>query len=84
MGIFGSSEEKVEEKTIDSTGNVNNNIVIQESRDIHGMLKIDEKILYIMYIMCVVEIIKLGIYVYGSFRKTLKKKYHSKNQQNNQ
>lgn len=29
MGIFESSEENMEEKTMDSTGHVNNNIVIQ-------------------------------------------------------
>lgn len=45
--IFGSSEERVEEKTIDSNGQVNNNIVIQEARDIHSQLQYNEKLLYI-------------------------------------
>lgn len=81
MGIFGSSEENMDQKVVDSTGQVNNNIVIQEARDTHEQVKINERMLTTMYIMCVVEIIKLGVYIYNRFKKNLKKKY---NQNGNQ
>lgn len=44
MGIFGSSEENVEQKIVDSNGQVNNNIVIQEARlFVHQLQEEDEE-----------------------------------------
>lgn len=80
MGIFGSSEERVEEKTVDSTGHVNTNIVIQEARDTHDIAKGNEKMLTVMYIMCLLETIKIAIYLYKCFKKNLKKKYGNQQQ----
>lgn len=77
MGIFGSSEESVEEKTVDSTGHVNNNIVIQEARDTHQQVLIGERLMYATYVLVIAEIIKLGIYLYTQWRNKIKKKYES-------
>lgn len=78
MGIFGSSEERRDEKMVESTGHVNTNIVIQEARDTHDQLKINEKMLMTMYLMCFIEIIRLGIYLFCNFKKSLKKRYAPK------
>lgn len=77
MGLFGDSSEEnnVEEKMIDSMGHVNNNIIIQEAKDTHAQVKMNEKMLMTMYIMCGIETIKLIIYLYNTFKKNLKKKY---------
>lgn len=68
MGIFGSSEESNEMKTVDTNGNVNNNIVIQEASDTHRQMIMREKLLFATYVLA--EIIKLG--------KVLKKKCQEK------
>lgn len=77
MGLFGSSEENVEEKMVDSTGHVNTNIIIQEARDTHEQVKMNEKMLITMYIMCGIEVIKLSLYLFNTFKKNLKKRYQS-------
>lgn len=82
MGIFGSSEEKVDQKTVESTGQVNNNVVIQQqARDVHTQAELNVKMLYTMYCMCAIEIFKIGTYLYVKFKKNIKKKYNQ--QQNN-
>lgn len=75
MGWFGSEEEEIEMKTVDTNGNVNNNIIIQEARDTHHQMLIGEKLLWATYALVAAEIIKLGVYLYHSFKKTIKKKY---------
>lgn len=79
MGWFTSSEEE-ETNMVDSNGQVNNNIIIQEAADIHDQTQISERVLAVMYIMCVLEIIKIGIYIYNSFVKRMKKKYGNNGQ----
>lgn len=73
MGLFGSSEERIEEKVVDSTGQVNNNIVIQEAHDTHSQLLINEKLLWATYILIALEVIKLAVYLFTTYRKKLKK-----------
>lgn len=75
MGFFGSDEQSVEEKAVDSTGHVNNNIIIQEARDTHGQLVISEKLLFGTYVLISIELIKLLIIVLSAFKKHIKKKY---------
>lgn len=72
MGLWESKEE---EKMIDTNGQVNNNIVIQEAADIHDQAKTSERILFVMYFTCILEIIKIGIFIYSCFIKKMKKKY---------
>lgn len=75
MGIFGDSIE--ETIAVDSNGQVNNNIIIQEAADIHDQTKTTERVLSVMYIMCALEVMKIGIYIYNSFVKRMKKKYRN-------
>lgn len=79
MGIFGSSEEKTEEKTVDSTGHVNNNIVIQEAADTHQQLIVNEKLFYITSLLVIFEIIKLGVFIFSGYKRRLKKMYGKNN-----
>lgn len=75
MGLFGGSEESVEQKVVDSNGQVNNNIVIQEEKDIHSQLMNNEKLLYATYILIMFEFIKLAVYLFNSYKKKIKKIY---------
>lgn len=77
MGAEQSSEN-IEEKMIDSNGQVNNNIIIQEAKDTHYQAIISEKLLYGMYVLIVVEVLKLGIYSYNMWRRQMKKRYTNK------
>lgn len=75
MGIFGDSVENT--KMVDTNGQVNNNIIIQEAADIHDQTKTSERVLLVMYFMCGLELIKFGIYIYNSFARRMKKKYQT-------
>lgn len=65
MGIFGSSEEQ----TLDSTGEVNNNIVLGNSSDNSS------KLITLVNLLCIMEAIKLGYILYSNYRRYMKKKY---------
>lgn len=78
MGIFGSSEETIESKAIDTNGQVNNNIIIQEARDTHAQMLLNEKLLFASYLLVASEALKLVIYVCHTVKKVLKKKYQGK------
>lgn len=78
MGFFGSSEESVEQKTIDTNGNVNNNIIIQEARDTHHQMILNEKLLAATYFLCALEVIKFVVYLFLGYRRNIKKRYQSK------
>lgn len=73
--LFGSDEVETETKTVDSNGNINNNVIIQEASDTHTQMLIGEKMLTATYILVLAEIIKLGVYIYHSFKKAMKKRY---------
>lgn len=75
MGGSQSSEPTFEEKTIDSAGNVNNNIVIQEAKDTHHQVQLNEKLLVATYILVFAEMMKLIIFVFSQWRNSMKKKY---------
>lgn len=77
MGIFGSSEESVEQKVVDTTGNVNNNIIIQEANDTHHQMLLSEKLLFGTYCLVGIELIKLSIYFFGAFKRHVKKRYQN-------
>lgn len=64
MGWF-SSEDSQEETMIDSTGHVNNNIIIEEARDTHHQALLTGKLVYGTYILIGIELVKLAICVYG-------------------
>lgn len=75
MGWFDSSEEASETKTVDTNGNVNNNIIIQEAKDTHLQMLASERLLFATYILVAAEGIKLFIFLFGQLKRTWKKKY---------
>lgn len=75
MGSSESTEQKFEEKAVDTMGHVNNNIIIQEAKDTHQQMLTNERLLFATYMLIVFEIIKLVIYMYTQCRGKLKKKY---------
>lgn len=81
MGWFDSSEEIVEEKLVDSNGNVNNNIIIQEAKDTHIQAALSEKLLFGTYILITIETLKLMICIYGMWKRQIKKKYDNNRNQ---
>lgn len=72
MGIFGSSEERTEEKAVDSTGHVNNNIIIREAQDTHQQMISGEKLVIATYLLVFAEILKL-IFFFKPLRKATKR-----------
>lgn len=83
MGWFSSDEEVTETKMVDSNGQVNNNIIIQEAKDTHNQMLINEKLLMATYWLVAAEILKLGLYCFQTFRRMLKKKYQPTGNNNN-
>lgn len=75
MGWFDSSEEVGDTKTVDTNGNVNNNIIIQEAADTHHNMLTSARLLYATYFLLGAEVIKLGIYLFNSYKKNIKKRY---------
>lgn len=71
INIMGSTESKDETKTVDSTGEVNNNLVIQESTTNKGGFQI----VIPLYIICGIKILELFIFIYKFQQKKMKKKY---------
>lgn len=75
MGIFGSSEETIENKAIDTNGQVNNNIIIREANDTHSQMILSEKLLIGTYVLIGLEAVKIGICLFSAYRRHVKKKY---------
>lgn len=81
MGIFSSSSEEssVETKTVDSNGNINNNIILQEAQDVHSQLLSNEKLLIATYALVFAEILKISVYLFHTLRRKIKKRYQAPN-----
>lgn len=72
--IMGGTESKDETKSVDSNGNVNNYVVIQDPISSNsGEIKI------LLYVICIIKIIELLIFIYKFHRKNLKRKYTNPN-----
>lgn len=67
MGSRTSSEEK---KTVDTTGNVNNNVVIQEPVPVET-----QEIVILLSIITTIKIFELLIFLYKQHVKGIKKKF---------
>lgn len=67
---MGNNDSKEETKTVDTTGNVNNNVIIGEPVKIHS-----NEIIMLLYIICAVKIIELILFFYKVHLKRVKKKY---------
>lgn len=79
MGGSSSSEETSESKMVDTSGNVNNNIIIQEAKDTHHQMLVAEKLLVATYLLVSAEGIKLLIFLFIQLKQTFKKKYSKTN-----
>lgn len=75
MAIFGSSEESNEIKNVDTTGMVNNNIILQEAKDTHDQLAISERLVFGTYVLIGLEVVKIVICLISAYRRRLKKQY---------
>lgn len=82
MGWFSSSEEPNEEAIIDSSAHVNTNIIIQEANDTHHQAVLSEKFIYGTYVLIGLEIVKLFICSYNVWKRHIKKRYKSTNNNN--
>lgn len=82
MGIFGSSEESIENKAIESNGQVNNNIILQEASDTHSQMVLSEKLLFGTYVLIGLETIKIAICLFSAYRRHMKKQYQQRTNQN--
>lgn len=80
MGNSGSSEGTTENKAVDSNGNINNNIIIQEAkRDIHDQLLIGGKLIIGTYILIGLEAVKITICLFSAYQRYMKKRYQKGN-----
>lgn len=67
---MGSEESKAEVKTVDSTGAVNNNLVINDPVQIeHKLLEI------LLWTICIIKILEFLLLIYKIHRKNLKKQF---------
>lgn len=60
-------------KQVESDGEVNNNVVINETSNSNGV----PQLVIIAWIICALKIFEFAIYIYNCHQKRLKKKYTS-------
>lgn len=75
MGGSSSSEESNENRMVDSMGQVNNNVIVQAVHDTHATVQLNERMLQVAYTLVAIETIKLLLYLFCAYKKTLKKRY---------
>lgn len=83
MGSSESSEVKTEQKFVDANGQVNNNIIIQEAKDTHAQMLLNGKLLYATYFLILIELLKLSLYSFCAYKKSLKRKYQKEKKSEN-
>lgn len=59
------------QKTVESSGEVNNNVVINEPEHLNQQFQI----LLVGWIICAIKIIEFALFIYKRHQKQLKKKY---------
>lgn len=67
---MGSSQSQQETKTIESSGQVNNNVVIQETEDVYSM-----ELVILLSLLCALKILEMGIFLYNKYKQQMKRKY---------
>lgn len=68
MGLF-SSKTETEEKVVDTTGNVNNNVVINGQVDVVSM-----EIVTLLWIICALKVIEFIYFLYTKCYRNMKKR----------
>lgn len=71
MGLFGSSEER-----INSAGHVNTNVIIQEARDTHTQMLYGEKMYYLTLALVGFGTVKLAVFLFNAYTGRIKKLYN--------
>lgn len=66
---MGTSESKHEEKTVDATGNVNNNVVIGGPVDVYSL-----DIVILLGIICFLKITEFIYFIYTKHYRNMKKR----------
>lgn len=69
MGSWFSKNEEIK-KTVESTGQVNNNVIVEDSVTIHNT-----EIIILLYIIAIVKAIEFIVFLYNAHTKRLKRKY---------
>lgn len=79
-----ASQEETELKMVDTNGNVNNNIIIQqkEAKDVHTQMLISEKLYWVNCILIMFEVWKVGVYIFHSVKKSWKRNQEIINRNN--
>lgn len=67
MGIFGSSEEQ----TLESNGEVNNNVIVGNPVNIENNLMVA-----LLSIICFIKVVEVIYIAMKSYRRSIKKKYN--------
>lgn len=75
--IMGSGPSQQQTKTIESTGHVNNNFVVQETEDVYSM-----EIVILLSLLCLLKTLEFISFLYIKYKQSLKKKYSHGAQQN--
>lgn len=70
MGSWFSSSRQETTKILDSTGQVNNNVVIHDDVKFYNM-----EMLVLLYVITTVKIISLVLYIYRQHKKKLRKEF---------
>lgn len=72
---MGAKPTHTENKNVDSTGAINNNIVLKKDDKINI---VNFEIVVLLTIICVIKIVELACYIYYKHRRGLKKAYGNK------
>lgn len=73
MGWFGDKNKVEERKVVETTGSVNNNLVIQGTVDVYS-----NEIVLLLIIICFIKIVELAYFLYYKHKKNIKRQYMSK------
>lgn len=66
---MGSSESKTDAKAVDTTGNVNNNVVINDQVNVYST-----EIIVLLGLICILKIIEFIYFIYTKHYHNLKKR----------
>lgn len=72
---MGSGPSQEEVKTVDSTGQVNNNVVVAFGALQKTVDNSSVEIIILLLILCVIKILEFASYVYVTHIRKMKKKY---------
>lgn len=72
---MGSSESREEVNVVDTTGQVNNNVVVEFGALRKSVHDYGMEIVILLLILCIIKILEFSSYIYINHIRKLKKKY---------